>query len=105
MEILQERKYATIAAGNGDNTVVEAVVGSRIRVLGYILSPAGAVVAKFMSGATELTNKIQFVGAVIQPFSSGFMPDGWFQTAANTALVLNLSGAVVTGVQVVYVLV
>lgn len=102
--IVQQVKYASIEAGTGDNEVVALVTGAKIRVLAYMLSPAGAVICKWQSnGVAELSNHVQFVGAVLAPFSSGWNPGGHFETVVSEPLVLNLSAAVVTGCHVAYI--
>ena len=91
----------------GDNTIVAAVPGSAIRVIGYVLTAANAVNVKWMSdvggGAVSLSGLLQFsfttsgsVPPIVAPKS---LPGGrgWFQTAAGKALNLNLSGAVQVG--------
>jgi hypothetical protein len=87
------------ASANGNNTLVAAVVGRRIRVLGAVLVAAGTVSPQFQSGASgsALTGAMPMVanGVLTLPFN----PEGWFETAVNTLLNLNLSGAIgVTGV-------
>lgn len=87
-------KYAAIsAASSGDNTIVAAVVGKRIRVLSCFLVAAAAVTAKFQSGAggTDLTGaaSLSANGGYVLPFNEG----GWFQTDPNTLLNLSLGGA------------
>lgn len=81
-------------AGNGDNTLVAAVTGKRIRVLSVILIMTGtAVTIRFESGAggTALTGQMQPTqgGGFVLPHN----PYGWFETAASTLLNLELSGA------------
>ena len=102
-------KFAAIAAaGAGDNSLVAAVVGKKIRVLNLFLLAAGAVNVYFTSaaGGTVIfggsTNKITLAanGGFVLPFS----PVGWFENSAvNQALVLNLSGAVAVSGGLVYV--
>jgi hypothetical protein len=96
-------QYATIsAAGNGDNTVVAAVAGYRIVVLGYVLVGSGAVNATWKSdtggGAVALSGAIPLgaqtvVTAPAIPATSD-SDAGYMQTASGKALNLNLSGAV-----------
>lgn len=91
-------KYAAIAAASsGDNTIVAAVTGKKIRVKRSALIAAGTVNIYFTSGAAGAvifggsTNKIALVA------NSGFvLPDspGWFETAAGSALIMNLSAAI-----------
>lgn len=88
-------QYAVInSSSSGDTSIVAAVTSKVIRVLSYVLVADGAVAAKFTSGAagTALTGAMSLAanGGVAAPFN----PVGHFQTASNTALVLNLSAAV-----------
>lgn len=89
-----EVKYAVIdAATLGDNTIVAAVTGKKLRVLSLFLVAAAAVTARFESGAggTALTG--QMVLAANGGFSLPFNPEGWFETAAAALLNLELSAA------------
>jgi len=96
-------KFAAISAGSaGANTLVAAVPGKRIRVLGVVLVCAGSVALKFQSGtATDLT------GAMAMSANGGFAPPaspfGQFQTTAGEALVLHLSAASAVGGWLSYV--
>lgn len=98
-------KYAAISASaSGDNTIVTAVAGKKIRVLAYNLIGAGAVSARFQSGASGayLTGAKAIAGAgggICAPFN----PVGWFETAAAALLNLELSDAVAVGGEIVYV--
>lgn len=90
-----ETKYAIIdAAALGDNTVVAAVTGKKIRVLSLFLVAAGAVTARFESGAGGAALTGQMVLAANGGFSLPFNPEGWFETAAAALLNLELSAAV-----------
>lgn len=98
-------KFAPIAASSsGNNTLVAAVTGKKIRVLAYNLMGNGAVNAKFQSGAggTDLTG-LKYIAAAGSGICAPFNPVGWFETASNTLLNLNLSGAVAVGGELVYV--
>lgn len=103
MEVSQVSSLGTIAtpqyavintSATGDTSIVAAVTGKVIRVLSYVIVADSAVAAKFTSGAagTALTGAMSLSanGGVAAPFN----PVGHFQTASNTALVLNLSAAV-----------
>lgn len=88
-------KYAVIdAATSGDNTLVAAVTSKKIRVLSAFLVSAGTVNVRFESGAggTALTGQMNLVANT--GFVLPFNPAGWFETASNTLLNLELSGAV-----------
>lgn len=97
-------KFAIIDhATSGDNTVVAAVVGKKVRVLALFLVASAAVTVRFESGAggTALTGQMQLAanGGFVLPFC----PAGWFETAANTLLNLELSGATSCDGNLVYV--
>lgn len=90
-----ETKYAIIdAATLGDNTIVAAVTGKKLRVLALFLVAAAAVTARFESaaGGTALTGQMVLAanGVLTLPFN----PEGWFETAAAALLNLELSAAV-----------
>lgn len=88
------------AASSGDNTLVAAVTGKRIRVHAYELSASGAVNAKFKDGAsTDLTGLLYLAaaGSGADALERTNDSDGLFQTTAGNGLVLNLSGAVAVG--------
>lgn len=99
-------KYAAIAAAtSGDNTIVSAVTGKKIRVKRLVGIAAAAVSLYFTSGAAGTvifggsTNKIALAA------NGGFvLPDspGWMETAAGSALIMNLSAAVAVAGGVVY---
>jgi hypothetical protein len=80
-------------ATSGDNEVVAAVAGKKIRVLDVVLVASAAVNVRFESGAsgTALTGVMNL--AANGGFAPGFNPVGHFQTAASAALNLELSGA------------
>lgn len=86
---------AVDVATSGDNTLVAAQGASNIILVHQVfLVAAGAVTVRFESGAggTALTGQIQLVAN--QGFVLPFSPVGWFKTAADTLLNLELSGAV-----------
>jgi hypothetical protein len=88
-------KYAAIdAASSGDNSAVAAVTAKKIRVLAAFLTMTGtAVTIRFESGAggTALTG--QMTPAQGQTITLPYNPHGWFETAAGSALNLELGGA------------
>jgi hypothetical protein len=82
---------------SGDNTLVAAVTGKKIKVLGLVLVAAEAVNARLESGAggTALTGVMTLAAGgdqVVLPV----VPPGyhWVETAAGALLNLELSGAV-----------
>jgi len=88
-------KYAIIdAATSGDNTLVAANATKKLRVLAGFLVAAGTVNARFEGGAggTALTGQMNLVANT--GFVLPFNPAGWFETATNTLLNLELSAAI-----------
>ena len=97
-------KFAKIdAAGSGDNTLVAAVAGKKIRVLSAFLVAAGTVNTRFEDGAagTALTGQMNLIAN--SGFTLPFNPLGWFESTANTLLNLELSTAVSVDGCLVYV--
>ena len=88
-------KYAKIdAASSGDNTVVAAVTGKKLRVISAYWTMTGtAVTVRWESGAsgTALTGQGTSLQGhtVMLPYN----PGGWFETAAGELLNLELGGA------------
>lgn len=83
------------AATSGDNTLLAAQgAGNKIRVHQLMLVAAGTTTVRFESGAggTALSGQMNLVAntGFVLPYS----PIGWFETAANTLLNLELSAAV-----------
>lgn len=98
-----ETKYAVIdVATLGDNTLVAAVTGKKLRVLAFFLVAAGAVTVRFESGAGGAALTGQMVLAANGVLSVPFNPEGWFETAAATLLNLELSAATSVDGAVVY---
>src|SRR4051794_27176469 len=98
---------AIAAASSGDNTIVAAGTGKKIRVKAWSVSnlTAAAQAIKWRSGTTDLTG-LWGVGAVIgliagQDIAPG---DHYFETAVGAALNLNLANAVGVGGVVQYTL-
>lgn len=88
-------------SSSGDTTLVAAVPGKRIMLLGYSLMANGAVNAHFRSATTPITGTAYFNAAgagKVNPVSAR----GWARTAVGEALALNLSGAVAVGGEIVY---
>lgn len=87
-------KFAVInAATSGNNTLVAAVTAKKIRVVQFSLVLGAATTVRFESGAdgTALTGLMEF--AANSGISPGYCPIGFFETAANTLLNLELSAA------------
>lgn len=93
------------AALSGDNTLVAAVAGKKIRVLSVTLIASAAVNVRFESGAggTALTGQMNL--AANGGFSAAHEPYGHFETAVGALLNLELSGAVSVDGWLVYALI
>jgi len=95
------------AAASGNNTLLAAAGASnKIRVLALNIVVGDAVNVRLENGAggTAMTGIYEFNGkgdGIVLPFS----PVGWFETAANTLLNLELSAAVSVDGSFVYVVV
>lgn len=97
-------KFAQInAAALGDNTLVAAVPGLKIKVVSYVMVAASAVTARLYSGAagTPLSGAMSFAanGGVAMP---GEPSSHLLETAAGAALVLNLGAAVQVSGHIAY---
>jgi uncharacterized surface anchored protein len=95
------------ASSSGDNTVVAAVTGKKIRVKAYAMTNGAASVqnVKWRSGTTDITGL--FYSTAIGPIVVHDMAPGnefYFETAAGAALNLNLSAATAVGGSVQYTL-
>ena len=95
--------YAPISASTtGNNTVVDAVAGRKIRVLSAAIFASADLTAKFKSGTAgaDLTGAVPLnaltttallsgaTGGVVLPYS----PAGWCETASGDLLNLVLGG-------------
>lgn len=82
------------ASSSGANTLVAAVTGSHIRVLGCILIATADITITFQTGAggTGLSGAVDMKAGVA--FTLPVSDRGWMQTAVSTLLNLNLSGGV-----------
>ena len=88
-------------ASAGSNLVVLAPgAGIQIRVLSLVVMSVAANSVKFLSGSTDIT--CTFPLAASGGFVLDHNPAGHFQTNANEALNINLSGATAVGFQLNY---
>lgn len=89
-------------SASGDTTVIAAPgAGKFLRVHGYDLAPAGTVSVKWKDTAGASYSGVMPTVVGAGP-NEAFAHDGLFDLAANTGLVLNLSGAVQVGGTVDY---
>lgn len=95
--------YAAINASTSgaNNTIVAAVAGKQIRVMGYVLNGLTAVTAQWHSNTTALSGPIALgaTGTFVCPNDNG---DGHMETVAGEALKLTLGGAVQVSGHIVY---
>lgn len=97
-------KFAVIDhATNGNNTLVAAVTGKKIRVLDIVLISSGTTTVRFQSGAggTALTGQMSLTAQ--SGLAPGFCPVGHFETAAGALLNMELNAAVSIDGWLVYV--
>lgn len=95
---LDVRRIAVSASTSGDNTILAAVTGKRIRLIAAALTVAGAVNAKWQSSTAGDLSGVYVLSASGDGIVLPYNPAGWVETVAGEALELNLSGAVaVTG--------
>jgi hypothetical protein len=97
-------KFAAISASSsGNNTIVAAVTGKKIRVLAYTLVCTTAVTAKFKTatGGADLTGAMPF--GANGGASAPYCPVGHFETVSGDLLNLVLGSAVAVAGHVIYV--
>jgi hypothetical protein len=87
------KRAAIDVATSGNNTLVAAVTGKKIRVLAAVFTMTGtAVTIRFEDGAdgTALTGQMGPTAGqtIVLPFN----PVGWFETSDATLLNMELSG-------------
>jgi hypothetical protein len=92
-------------ASAGDNTVVAAVAGKKIRVLAYVLVVSAAVTVKFMSdvGGTAAALSGAMSLAANSGVGASFVPAGHVEAVAGKALNFYLGGAIQVSGHLVYV--
>lgn len=97
---------AITASASGNNSIVSAVTGRRIRILGYVLTFAGSVNAEWMDGTTAISGLLRgtaganIVCPVCPPVAGSQLY--WLATSQTSALQLNLSAATAVSGHLVY---
>ena len=95
-------KYVTVStSSSGFTNVVVAVPGKKIKVVGYQMTANGAVIIYFASASTPISQN-NYSDAAGWEISVPYSEEGYFETAINEALRINLGGAVAVSVQVQY---
>jgi hypothetical protein len=98
--VRSEPQFAVIStAASGDTTLVAAVAGARIGLVGFFIVASGAVNLKLKGGATDLTGPMACVSG--KPLTDVSRVSE-LETAAGQPLVLNLSAAVQVSGALVY---
>lgn len=103
-------RVAIAASTSGDNTLIAAVSAKKIYVVAFELSFSGTVNAKFTDGAAGTNLGGLYYGVANAGAANSISPDMKLATpspylwvgSTNTALVLNLSGAVAVGGAITY---
>lgn len=102
--------YASIdTATSGDNTIVAAASGRKIRVIAYTAIASGDVSIRWKSASTSLSGAMAVAangGAA--PSGAGESPSGYIglmETAPGEALILNLSAAIQVSGHITYQLI
>ena len=88
------KRAAVSAITTGDNTLVAAVTGRKIRLMAAVLEPTGGnATIRFEDGAggTALTG--QMVIGTNSEFLLPYNPVGWLETSAATLLNLEVTSA------------
>ncbi len=95
---------AISASSSGNNTIVGASSGNKIKVTSWNFMANGTVNAKFTDGAggSDLTGLYYMIANT--GISVPYNPEGYIITSTNTALVLNLSAAIAVGGVLTYTL-
>lgn len=81
-------------ASSGDNTLVLAAAGKKVRVFSYVFVASGAVAVRWKSGANNKSGAMALAanGGIAMPATRDF--GEVLATNAGEALILNLGGAV-----------
>ncbi len=93
MAIQSEVQHVSVsAASTGDNTLVAAVTGKKIRVIALVLVASGGantVALESDASGTALTGRMDIIdnGQLVLPYN----PAGWCETATAKLLNLELS--------------
>ena len=92
----------TAISSSGDNTLIAAVTGKKIRMLTFWVWAASAVNIKFTSSTTSDLTKLMYLASgelgKVFPLNDA----GWFETVAGELMGVNLSSGVVVTVGGLY---
>jgi len=106
VNVVQSKTYKTAKIDHGtsgDNTIVAAVAGKKIKVYAVVLVVSGAVNCKWKSGSNDISGDMNFNGKG-EGYSQSVSPPAFLlvNTNVNEALILNLSAAVAVDGYVCY---
>jgi hypothetical protein len=96
------------ATADGANTVVAAVTGKKIRVLGYVLNVNAAGTVQWKTAASaNLSGLMEFVdgGGLVVPCCDPTGEVFWFETVAGEALTITTAAGVDALGHIVYQLI
>lgn len=96
-----QRAFVNATASGNTQIVAAQGAGVRIRVLAVNAISLTALTLKFQSNTTDICSgkPVGATGGWIAPQAEA----GWFQTAPNEALNVNLSGAGTVGVDIIWI--
>lgn len=97
------QRIGITASSLGNNTLVVAQTGKKIRVLGFVAVSTLANSIKLQSASTDITGL--FPLGANGCFTLPYCDHGWCETAEGEALNINMSVATSTGVQLVYMVI
>lgn len=98
-----QRAFAN-PAGAGDNAIVAAVPGKKIKILALIAwnNVATAQTIIFKSAAAAISPSFVLPASVVGAVDLEYCEAGWFLTNVGEAFNVNLSAATAVGVHVIY---
>jgi len=92
--------FVNATASGNTEAIAAAGAGLMIRVVSIFVLSETALTVKFQSATTDVT--AGFPVGINGGFVLEHNDEGWFQSAANEALNINLSGTGVVGAQINY---
>lgn len=101
--VLPVRRSGPVTLAAGNNTVVAALTGKRIRVLSAVINLTTAGATVFQSGAGGTALSATYTMAANLPLVLPRNENGWWETAAGSLLNCNVGGSGAGTVEVTYV--
>lgn len=107
MSFVVKKAFVNVAASQTDSSIVAAVAGSAIKVLGLVAQAGGTATTIVFNtkpagagSAISATFQNGINGSVVLPETEN--GDGWFETAVGEGLSCTTGAGSTTGVQVIY---